>query len=153
MKYEPKAPQIAASRTLEKTFDVSRPFMAIVPHEGDYFDPTHIVYLVNPTHGALSNIYEATSGSFSDDHTTYETIPKPPRGPYTLLSRSALQLESSSQDELDELLCGWEITYELDGAQNHVAFSAGKGLGTTKQLDVCPILNCSALLLMREWSA
>jgi hypothetical protein len=135
----------------EKTkFDTSRPFIAIVPgeEEGGYFERTHGVYLVNPLDEPLTNVYEHIGGFFSDDGGVIEATPKT-HGPYDVQSHSVLRLEVSSEDELDEFVCWWRISYDLGGEHHEVHFSAGKGLRGAKLADVCPILNRRAFLVGR----
>lgn len=131
--------------------DITQPFLAIVPDaaEGGYFDPTHAVYLVNPLGEALENVVETTGGFFSGDDGVVEAEPRS-KGPYTVAPGSAFELERSSQDEFDELVCWWEIVYEFAGSRREVQFSAGKRLSETVVDDACPFLGCRALLPTRS---
>jgi hypothetical protein len=137
--------------TNEKTkFDTTQPFIAIVLNEveGSYFTPTHGVYLVNPLERPLANVYERVGGFFSDDDGVIEAQPKT-HGPYTVDARSALHLETSSDDEFDELDCWWSIAYEVEGEKRKAVFDAGKGLRSTTRVEDCPVLGRPALVVGR----
>jgi hypothetical protein len=135
----------------KRQFDTSQPFLAIVPDEvlGDpYFDKTYGVYLVNPLERRITNVYERIGGFFSTEAGVIEAKPGT-NGPFEVEPCSAHLLERTSYDEFAEFVCWWSITYELDGERHAAAFNAGKALRDTEEIDQCPILDRSALLVSR----
>jgi hypothetical protein len=134
----------------EEKFDLTRPFIAIVPDEveGGYFEKTHAVYLVNPLGVPLSGARERIGGYFSTDERVIEADTKM-NPPFDLAPHSAHLLERTSQDEFDELSCWWSIAYESNGQQHVQVFDAGKGLRGTHYVENCPVLNRSALIAGR----
>ena len=129
----------------QKPFDFSEPFIAIVPDKwhGGYFDKTNAVYLVNPLEAELQNVATQTGGFFSDEDGVYQATPVD-KTQANVPPHSSVLIERTSDDEFDELVCWWEILYDLGGARATVMFNAGKGLNDTEWFDIVPILGRGA---------
>lgn len=135
----------------EPTYDIDRPFLAICndqeprPGRTVYFESTFGVYLINPLAEPLFEVSTSPSGFFSTDHDVIVSVPKtsdiPDIGP-----RSYRLIETTSQDEFDELVCSWTIAYRIGERSYTRSFGAGKALQTTQWCDEIPILGKPGLL-------
>lgn len=103
------------------------------------------VNLINPFTAPLFEVSTSPSGFFSSDHDVIVSVPKtsdiPDIGP-----RSYRLIETTSQGELDELVCSWTIAYRIGERSYTRSFGAGKALQTTRWRDEIPILGKPGLL-------
>lgn len=134
----------------ETLFDTSRPFLAIVPNsaEGDYFDQTNAVYLVNPLELELTNVAIRTGGFFSDEYGVYEATPVD-RESMSVPAHRAKVIEMTSGDEFDEFVCWCTISYDVGAERKTIAFNAGKRKSETQWLDNLPVLDAGGRVVSR----
>jgi hypothetical protein len=124
--------------------------LAIVLPKGKkpgYFVKNIRVYLINPTDHDLDNLETSVSGFMSTDDGVITADGGAPKH-FNLGPKAAVLIEKGSQDDYDEMVCSWEITYDVAGTATTFGFSAGKRLSETKAVENIPIL-CQPGLLVR----
>ena len=88
---------------------------------------------------ALNNLETSVSGFMSTDKGVVTADGGAPKH-FELGQHAAVLIETSSQDDFDEMVCSRRITYDVAGAATIFGFSAAKRLQGTKATENIPIL-------------
>jgi hypothetical protein len=129
---------------LPEVFDLQSPFLVICAdrrtEKSTPFERTNSVYLVNPTDDPLEEVRTSTGGHFTagDDLLVAEETSA---SHATVDPRSFLCIETTSDDEFDELNCWWHVSFRVKGSRTVLQFGASKHLWNTRYSDDVPVLH------------
>ena len=139
---------------MEQKYDLTLPFLAIrnecAPErrEKAYFEMTYSVYLINPTDTALNDVKSLPGGYMpSEDGPLVTTSKQESFG--SVPPKTSIRIGRNSQDEFDEIVCYWDITFDVDRRTVSTHYSVGRMLREATALDEVPVLGGPALIAAR----
>jgi hypothetical protein len=125
-----------------KQIDLSVPFIAIRPdEEGDDFTPTMGEYLCNPLGEKLLDVIVSTGGFYSADELGVIESQAKPKPAFSVAPGGAERFTLSTQDEYDEMVVHWYVTYRTEsGAEYEAKFGSYKYLQDAVYAEMTPCL-------------